>query len=112
MRPISHYHDNQLDGVFQALSHATREIVSMLSTKPYTIGELVPEFDISFNAVSKHIKILERAKIIDREIKGRTHLCRLNTAALDEAYSWLGGYEQFWQSRLKALTMIMENRND
>jgi DNA-binding transcriptional ArsR family regulator len=67
---------------------------------------------MSFNAVSKHIKILERAKIIDREIKGRTHLCRLNTAALDEAHSWLGGYEQFWQSRLKALTMIMESGND
>ncbi len=110
MRPISHYHDNRLDGVFQALSHPTRrEIVSMLSTKPYTIGELVPEFDMSFNAVSKHIKILERAKIIDREIKGRTHLCRLNPAALDEAHSWLGGYEQFWQSRLDALENIFEN---
>jgi DNA-binding transcriptional ArsR family regulator len=113
LRPMSHYHDDRLDGVFQALSHPTRrEIVSMLSTKPYTIGELVPEFDMSFNAVSKHIKILERAKIIDREIKGRTHFCRLNTAALDEAHSWLGGYEQFWQSRLKALTMIMESGND
>ena len=48
---------------------------------------------MSLAAVSKHVKLLERAGIVQREIRGRTHICRLNAEALNEAYSWLGGYE-------------------
>jgi DNA-binding transcriptional ArsR family regulator len=101
---------NRLDEVFQALSHGTRrEIVNLLSARPLKIGELVPRFDMSFAAVSKHVKILENAGIVEREINGRTHTCRLNAEALNEAYAWLGGYEKFWTMRLDALKTILEN---
>lgn len=82
----------------------------MLSKKAYNISEIVEHFDMSFNGVSKHIKILEKAGFIDREIQGTTHVCHLNAAALDEAYSWLGGYEQFWQTRLTALERVFEGK--
>jgi DNA-binding transcriptional ArsR family regulator len=81
----------------------------MLAMKAYNIGELVEQFDMSFNGVSKHAKILEKAGFINREIQGTTHVCHLNAAALNEAYSWLGGYEQFWRSRLVDLKSIFEN---
>lgn len=101
---------SRLDDVFQALSHGTRrEIVNLLSERPFKIGDLVPQFDMSFAAVSKHVKILERAGIIEREINGRVHTCRLNAEALNEAYAWLGGYEKFWTVRLNALKNILEN---
>jgi len=103
------YHQDRLDDVFQALSNpARRRIVSLLSDRPYNIGELAPRFDMSLAAVSKHVKLLERAGIVEREIKGRTHTCRLNAEALNEAYEWLGGYEKFWRSRLDALARIFE----
>jgi DNA-binding transcriptional ArsR family regulator len=104
------YHRDHLGDVFQALSNpARREIVSLLSERPYNIGELAPRFDMSLAAVSKHVKLLERAGIIRREIRGRTHICRLNAEALNEAYSWLGAYEKFWHARLDALEHILEN---
>jgi DNA-binding transcriptional ArsR family regulator len=104
------YRQDRLDSVFQALSSpARREIVSLLSGRPYNIGELAPQFDMSLAAVSKHVKLLERAGIVEREIRGRTHICRLNAEALNEAYSWLGGYERFWRMRLDALEHILEN---
>lgn len=107
---MTEYSQSHLDDVFQALSHGTRrEIVNLLSTRPFKIGELVPKFDMSFAAVSKHVKILEHAGIVEREINGRTHTCRLNAEALNEAYAWLGGYEKFWVMRLDALKNILEN---
>lgn len=107
---IEYHSSDRLDDVFQALSNpARREIVSLLAARPYNIGELAPQFDMSLAAVSKHVKLLERAGIVEREIRGRTHICRLKAEALNEAYSWLGGYEKFWRGRLDALTQILEN---
>jgi DNA-binding transcriptional ArsR family regulator len=100
--------DEHLDHLFQALANATRrEIVSLLAKRPYNISELVPQFDMSLAAVSKHVKSLERAGLIDREVIGRTHVCRLNADAMNEAYQWLGGYEKFWQGRLDALEKVL-----
>lgn len=100
-----------LDDVFHALADPTRRaIVGMLAERPHTVGELVPPFDMSLAAVSKHIKTLERAGLIDRDIQGRTHVCSLNAAAMSEAYRWLGGYERFWAERLDALEAQLAER--
>lgn len=100
-----------LDEVFHALSDPTRRaIVQLLAERPHTVGELVPPFDMSLAAVSKHIKSLERSGLIDREIQGRNHICRLNAAGMSEAYRWLGGYERFWSERLDALEQVLAER--
>jgi DNA-binding transcriptional ArsR family regulator len=102
-------HDELLDNLFHALANGTRrEIVSLLAKRPYNISELVPQFDMSLAAVSKHVKSLERAGLIDREVVGRNHVCHLNAERLSEAYEWLGGYERFWRERLDALEQVLK----
>jgi DNA-binding transcriptional ArsR family regulator len=102
-------HDELLDNLFHALANGTRrEIVSLLAKRPYNISELVPQFDMSLAAVSKHVKSLERAGLIDREVIGRNHVCHLNAERLSEAYEWLGGYERFWRERLDALEQVLK----
>lgn len=102
-------HQNEhLDNIFHALASVTRrEIVSLLAERPHNISELVPRFDMSLAAVSKHIKSLERAGLIHREVVGRNHICSLNADALSEAYRWLGAYEKFWHERLDALVQVL-----
>jgi DNA-binding transcriptional ArsR family regulator len=101
--------DSHLDEMFHAFSHRVRrEIISMVSSHPLSIGELVPRFDMSFEAVSKHIRVLEQAGIVQREVRGRNHVCHLNTDAMKEAMDWLNGYQGFWQSRLDTLQALLQ----
>jgi DNA-binding transcriptional ArsR family regulator len=58
---------------------------------------------MSLAAVSKHVKVLEQAGLLEREIKGRNHLCRINTAALKDASRWISGFEPAWQEGLDRL---------
>ena len=68
-----------------------------------TVGQLAEPFAISLAAASKHIKALEKAGLIRREVRGRTHLCRLEPGPLASAHEWLGFYERFWTDRLDNL---------
>lgn len=102
------HQDEHLDHLFHALANRTRrEIVGLLAKRPHHISELVPRFDMSLAAVSKHIQSLERAGLVDREIVGRNHVCHLNADALSEAYEWISAYESFWRERLDALENIL-----
>jgi DNA-binding transcriptional ArsR family regulator len=102
------HRQERLDEVFHALSNGTRrQIVSLLAMRPYYVGELVPHFDMSLAAVSKHVTSLERAGLIKREIVGRNHICRFNAEALSEAFEWMGEYESFWRDRLDALETVL-----
>lgn len=102
------YDSSQLDSVFQALSDGTRRrMLRSLSTQPRSVGELAAPFRISLAAASKHIKVLERAGLVQRQIHGRTHLCRLRAEALAEAERWLQHYQQFWTERLDALEIAL-----
>ena len=100
----------QLDQVFFALSDGTRRaILARLAQGSTTIGELAAPFEISKPAISKHMKILERAGLIDRRIAGRMHECTLTTAGLKTAEDWLNFHRTFWESRFDALTELLEN---
>lgn len=100
--------DSQLDDLYQALSSTTRRhIVSLLARNPRNISELVPEFDMSLAAVSKHVKVLERAGIVSCKQKGRVHVCSLVPDALSQACAWLQAYERFWQDRLNAFERVL-----
>ena len=93
-----------LDQVFSALSDPTRRaILAQLAKKPATITEIAAPFRVSLNAVSKHVMVLERAGLVRREVAGREHHCRLETAPLRRADAWLEHYRRFWEVRLDAL---------
>jgi len=98
----------QLDQVFFALSDSTRRgILARLVQGTTTIGELAAPFEISKPAISRHMKILENAGLIERTIVGRQHQCSLTTSGLKTAEDWLNFHRRFWESRLDALTELL-----
>jgi len=76
-----------------------------------TVGELAEPFTISLAAASKHIKALENAGLIRREVRGRIHRCRLDPGPLASAYQWLSFYERFWTERLDALERLLREED-
>ena len=98
----------QLDRVFQALADPTRRgMLAHLALGEKTIGELAEPYSMSFAGASKHVKVLEEAGLICREIRGRTHICRLEPGPLASADQWLRHYEHFWTGRLDALEQLL-----
>lgn len=100
-----------MDSVFHALGDATRRrMLYDLSRGERTVGQLAEPFEISLAAASKHIKTLENAGLIQREVRGRTHVCRLDPRPLEQAHGWLGFYRQFWSERLDALEELLADK--
>jgi DNA-binding transcriptional ArsR family regulator len=97
-----------MDSVFHALGDATRRrMLRELADGERTVSQLAQPFAISLAAASKHIKALENAGLIRREVRGRTHLCRLEPGPLAGAHEWLGFYERFWTGRLDVLERLL-----
>src|SRR5215212_5371596 len=102
----------QLDTVFHALGDAKRRrMLRELAGGERTVGELAEPFAISLQAASKHIKALENAGLIRREVRGRTHLCRLAPGPLANAYEWLSFYERFWTGHLDVLERLLREQD-
>jgi DNA-binding transcriptional ArsR family regulator len=98
----------EMSSIFHALGDATRrQMLRELAGGERTVSELAKPFAISLAAASKHIKVLENAGMIRREVRGRTHLCRLDPGPLASAHEWLGFYERFWTGRLDALEQLL-----
>jgi DNA-binding transcriptional ArsR family regulator len=97
-----------LDSTFAALADPTRRaILARLEQGPATVTELARPFNISLPAISKHLRVLERAGLLMRRKECRTHYCNLNAAPLKEAVSWLVRYEQFWEGQFDALDRFL-----
>ncbi|WP_109526965.1 MULTISPECIES: ArsR/SmtB family transcription factor [Nocardia] len=95
---------DRLDVVFHALSDSTRRsMLRSLARRQCSVGELAAPFDISLAAASKHIKVLERAGLVRRSVRGRTHICRLDAGPLRDGVEWMRFYERFWNESLDAL---------
>jgi DNA-binding transcriptional ArsR family regulator len=104
--------DSQLDAVFHALGDSTRRrMLRTLADGERSVSQLAEPFDISLAAASKHIKALESAGLIRREVRGRTHLCRLDAGPLGGAHDWLRHYERFWSSRLDDLARLLRDES-
>lgn len=98
----------QLDSIFHALGDATRRrMLRELADSERTVTQLAAPFEISLAAASKHIKVLENAGLIRREVRGRTHMCRLDPGPLASAHQWLSVYERFWTGRLDVLEQLL-----
>ena len=103
--------NSNLDQVFFALSDCTRRaILSRLAEGSTTIGELGRPFAMSSPAISRHMKILEKAGLIERRITGRQHHCILATDALKTAEDWINFHREFWEGRLDALDDLLKNQ--
>jgi DNA-binding transcriptional ArsR family regulator len=99
-----------LDTVFHALGDATRrQMLHELAGGERTVSELAQPFAMSLAAASKHIKALENAGLLRREVRGRTHVCRLEAGPLAEAQTWLKQYERFWNERLDVLDQLLRD---
>lgn len=102
----------QLNAIFHALGDATRrQMLKALAGGERTVSELAKPFEISLAAASKHIKVLEKAGLIRREVRWRTHVCHLEPGPLASAHEWLGFYEHFWNSRLDTLERLLQEDN-
>lgn len=103
--------NTQLNNTFRALADPTRRrIIGMLvEQKQHRIKELVEPFDISFAAVSKHIKILERADLVTRTKRGREYYVQLNTRPMQQAQDWLAFYQEFWLQRFAHLEKLLKD---
>lgn len=103
-----------LDKIFSALGHPLRrDIVRRLARGPATVTEIATPFDVSLNAVSKHLKVLEAAGLVERDVQGREHICRLQAGALASATQWLDFYRDFWTERLDAMqNQLLEEDRD
>ncbi len=96
--------DDRLDRVFQALSDRSRRaLLERLSHGPAPVTKLAQPFAMSLNAVSKHIKVLEGAGLVSRNVDGRIHRCSLDACALREVRQWLDHYCVFWEDKLAAI---------
>lgn len=103
------YESPRLDTVFHALSDPTRRaMLHDLAAGPRTVGELAAPFDISLAGASKHIQMLERAGLIQRQVQGRVHTCRLDARPLHAGAEWLRHYERFWTGKLDALEALLK----
>jgi len=101
-------HTQQIETVFHALSDAKRRrMLRELAGGERTVSQLAEPYEMSLAAASKHIKVLEGAGLIRREIHGRTHLCRLEAEPLATAHQWLAFYERFWTNRLDILERLL-----
>ena len=98
-----------LDLTLVALADPTRRaILQRLSRGEARITDLAALFPISFNSVSKHIRILERARLVRRRRVGREHLFSLEQKPLDEAATWMAGQRNIWNARLDVLEALLE----
>lgn len=104
-------HDSHtLDTIFHALGDATRRaMLGELAVGERTVGELAEPFAMSLAAASKHIKVLEAAGLIRRDVRGRTHVCSLDPVPLMGADQWLGLYRRFWTDRLDTLERLLRD---
>lgn len=100
---------NQLDLVFGALAHPVRrEILDRVSEEDCTVVQLAAPHAMSLNAISKHVKALERAGLIRRRIDGSYHRISMNREAMAEALRWMTHYVPFWHSNLHSLRANLE----
>lgn len=93
--------DHQLSDVLTAISHPSRRaIIGRLAAGPARFTDIAKPFDLSLNAITKHLKLLERAGLISRERQGREVLISFRPEPLRLVAGWVHGYERFWTERL------------
>ena len=102
-----------LNQTYAALADPTRRaILIILMQAEARVTELAEPFDMSLNAVSKHVRVLERAELVHRTVRGREHYISVNIDPLREAAEWIKTYQHFWDERVDAVeTFLIKKRS-
>ncbi len=107
------YSLDPLDVVFSALANPTRRaILERLLAGEATIGEVAEPFDSSLPAISKHIRVLEQARLVKRRKDARSHYLSLAASPIGEAVQWLERYRSFWDSQFNSLETYLKKDVD
>lgn len=102
-----------LDAIFAALSHPIRRsMIERLSEGECTVGDLAAPHDVSLPAISKHLRVLEEAGLLEQTPDGRVRRCNLNAAPLSAAFGWIVQYRLFWEDALQALADHVEGDDE
>lgn len=100
--------DTEVDRIFQALADATRrDIVARVITREQSVSDLARSYSMSFAAVQKHVAVLERARLITKERRGREQIVHGDPATLRTAARLLDAYEEIWCSRAERIDQIL-----
>jgi len=100
----------QLDSVFHSLSDPIRrDILKRVAQCEQSVSELVAQYEVSFAAISKHLKVLEKARLITKRKEGRKHMVAIAPTALREADEYLEQYRQMWESRYNKLDALLKD---
>ena len=106
-------HAERLDATFQALADPTRRaILARLARGEASVLELAEPFEMSQPAISKHLKVLERAGLVSRGRDAQRRPCRLEAAPLREANEWLERYRAHWEARFQRLDALLEDMKE
>ncbi|SHG83441.1 transcriptional regulator, ArsR family [Cognatiyoonia sediminum] len=101
--------DPQLDDTFAALANGTRRaILARLAKGQASVNELAEPFDMSLPAISKHIKVLENAGLIERGRDAQFRPCNLNAAPLREVSNWAEQYRHIWEDRFDRMDTVLQ----
>jgi DNA-binding transcriptional ArsR family regulator len=102
-------HTRNLDSVFHSLSDPIRrDILQRVSQDEHSVSELVAQYPLSFAAISKHLKVLEKAHLITKRKEGQKHMITLAPDTLKTADEYLEQYRQMWQSRHDKLAKLLQ----
>lgn len=103
----------QLDGIFHALSDATRRaILRDVSVDEKSVSEIARPYRVSLAAISKHLKVLTAVGLLKRETRGSFQFIRINAIPMKQAERWLAHYQRFWNLRLDALETLLEQEDE
>jgi DNA-binding transcriptional ArsR family regulator len=99
-----------LDRVFHALAHPARRAIlrSLSEEREQNLSELASPLRMSFPAASKHVRVLERARLVRRRVVGREHICRLHAGPLKDATEWMEGYRAHWERNFLRLDALLD----
>lgn len=103
------HHDMALDLTFHALADATRRamIHALVNGEIRSAGELGRQFSSAQPTISKHLKVLERAGIVERKVEGRVHQFRLRRKGLEQAGRWIARHQAFWEGAVDQLDRLL-----
>ena len=105
--------DTQLDKIFHCMAdHTRRQILDQILSSPLTVNEIAEQHNMSLNAVSKHIKVMESADLIHKRRQGRHIYCEVNLSPLDEMQKVIEYYKRFWTERFDALEHYINNKKN
>ncbi len=102
--------NEELDTLFHSLAHGTRrDMLRRVSQKPLTISELAQSYAMSFAAIAKHVSVLEQAKLVSKERRGKEQVVTVAPKAIKIATSYLREYEKLWDERFNRLDALLKD---